>query len=849
MRRAVVIALLASILALAPSTGSQAFTGFTFYGSGWGHGLGMSQYGAYGLAREGWTHQRILRHYYWGTTVGRAHSSPATLRIGLVQEATSIHVEAARGSVRLRLGSPTSGAIIGGRAITSGKTWSITPSGSGSYRVADDKGKLVWRGGGTNLVVGYLSSGGRAYIREAGHTYGRGYLAVESYSGDGCGRGSCLRVVAVLSSQGYLDGLGEVPSSWPAEALMAQADAARTYAFEKVARLGQHRPRCDCGLYASTWDQAYIGWDKEAASSGDRWVSAVARTSGEVVLYHGAPIQAYYTSSSGGFTESNQNVWGGSPVPYLRGTCDPGDYTTANPNRTWRVGPLSAFTVTSELRPFTGAIGTVTGFTQIQRGVSGRIVGLTVVGTSRGVVISGSTLKWALGLRDDRVWINVNKNVTGHIRRTYDALSCAPGLPTGPQLSVAGGRSQQFVNGVIYWSEAKRHAYWLHGPVLGDYLRAGGPRGYLGLPVSDVMASHRTVFARFGSGIVVTCPVGGACYEHAPADLSIAAGGHRPAVVGTVFAVTLTVTGHGPASALAKLVAPLPAGATLVSVTATRGSCAGSTRIECQLGRLAKGQSVGVTIRMTPLVAGPLVQKATVSSADSDPKPANNSVTVRTSALMPGVVTRVSIPWFQARIGTGVSWSPGTGIGSGLVYEVRYRSAPLGQRFGPYRLWKRGTVMTSDVFRGRLGMTDCFSARARDREGHRSAWSAGSCSAVPVDDIGILRGGGWTRNRGDIGFYRGTSSASVTAGAWLEVRDVKAKRLALLVQTCPGCGIIGVYWNGTLLRKVSLDSSATRLRQLMGLMLPPGDGRGTLRVKVLTDGRPVLIDGICLSPV
>src|SRR2546430_17125431 len=89
MRRAAIVAVVVgAMLTVAPSSEARsAARTFTFYGSGWGHGLGMSQYGAYGLARKGWSHQQILRHYYQGTTVGPARQSPATLRIGLDLEA------------------------------------------------------------------------------------------------------------------------------------------------------------------------------------------------------------------------------------------------------------------------------------------------------------------------------------------------------------------------------------------------------------------------------------------------------------------------------------------------------------------------------------------------------------------------------------------------------------------------------------------------------------------------------------------------------------------------------------------------------------------------------------------
>src|SRR6266567_8130074 len=50
---------------------------FVFFGSGWGHGVGLSQWGAYGLAQDGWSHQRILAHFYSGTDVGPASAKQA----------------------------------------------------------------------------------------------------------------------------------------------------------------------------------------------------------------------------------------------------------------------------------------------------------------------------------------------------------------------------------------------------------------------------------------------------------------------------------------------------------------------------------------------------------------------------------------------------------------------------------------------------------------------------------------------------------------------------------------------------------------------------------------------------
>lgn len=490
-----VIALALALSVVSPATSSAAST-FTFHGSGWGHGIGLPQWGAYSLALKGWTHQRILSHFYKGTKVGGAPSGPSNLRIGLTQARKTVRVTAAQGSVALRLGSPK-GKLIGGRAIKQGKTWRVNVAASGRYRVLDESGKPVgdcpsckghlWGSTKAHIYAVY-SSPSKVRLPEAGHTYNRGHIEFNLYVSVSCSPlRFCERLIAVLAPQAYLYGLAEVPNSWPMVALQVQAVAGRTYAFEKVSRVGQRRSGCNCGLYDDVRDQVYAGWDKEGGYQGSRWVTAVKSTNGLVVLHKGAPIQAYYHSSSGGFTENNEFVWGGTPLPYLRGVCDPGDYSKANPNKVWTLGPLSDTTVTKRLRPYTGNIGTVTKFAKTERGVSGRIVRVTIVGTSGQKAISGTTLRRALGLKDTRVWINANRNVIGTIRAKYDKLMCAPGLATSSQRAVPGGLLQRFAEGAIYWNGARAGAYWQHGPVYVKYIGLGEVGGLLGLPRSDVL--------------------------------------------------------------------------------------------------------------------------------------------------------------------------------------------------------------------------------------------------------------------------------------------------------------------------------------------------------------------------
>jgi SpoIID/LytB domain protein len=478
------VPVLAVAAALVTAHPAPAADSFTFYGSGFGHGLGLSQWGAYGLAQDGWNHRQILTHFYSGTKVAVDGDAPARLRIGLTHDRGKIRLRAIGGRVTLRVADPKGGPLVG--EIPAGETWRVRAVGN-DYRVIDAAGERVgdtdWGGPARHLYATYEEGGGRVKVPEGGATYNRGSLEFNLYR---CGDGECVeRLILTIGPQAYLYGLAEVPSSWPRPALRAQAVAARSYAFAKAAN-GQHRKPCNCALYDTPADQVYIGWAKENGLDGDRWVGAVNHTDGQVVRYGGDPIQAFYSSSSGGHTENNENVWGGTPLAWLRGVCDPGDFTPANPSRVWQV-TYSADEVTARLEPYTGGIGTVEGFDSFVRGVSGRVVTVRVEGSSGSYVVTGNQLRAALSLRDDRVWINRNKNVVGAIRAKYDRLMCAPGLPTTPAVDVGTGVRQRFEVGAIIRNEAVPVTVWLRGPTYTEYTATGGVNGPLGLPTAGTI--------------------------------------------------------------------------------------------------------------------------------------------------------------------------------------------------------------------------------------------------------------------------------------------------------------------------------------------------------------------------
>lgn len=498
----------AGLVAARPGAAGAA-SSFTFYGAGWGHGVGMGQYGIYGLAQEGWKYRGMLVYYYEGTSTALV-SSPANIRVGLVQDQGSTKLDATNGSVVLRLNDPDTGTLVA--TIPKGQTWTIEFHADGKFWVKRQTGTYVggkgWGGTTSDLYANYADQNTIVSVPDTGHEYKRGYFEFNVYTSGGVYRG---RLIAVVPTNAYVYGIAEVPASWPMEALKAQATAARTYAVHMALTAGQNRPVCNCAVYASGQDQTYIGYDEESGFDGSRWVQASDDSSWRVVEYGGAVISANYSSSTGGYTESNSAAFGGTQVPYLTAECDPGDYTSINPNRTWQT-TLTGAQIGDDIASYTGTdIGDATSFLNTSRSSSGRIVTTTVVGTTRSITLSGTTLQAALGLKSTRFYSNVNMNVTGDIRTKYDDLTCSPGLATSPQTAIGSGLKQEFADGAIYWSSATG-AYEVHGLIQQEYDAVGEATGALGFPTSDVVSANGTDTSTFQNGSIA-CPTSGGTVE------------------------------------------------------------------------------------------------------------------------------------------------------------------------------------------------------------------------------------------------------------------------------------------------------------------------------------------------
>ena len=311
-------------------------------GSGWGHSVGMSQYGAYAMAQAGKTATEILTHYYRGTAVAPG-VMPDNIRVGLHNAMEASDIDAVSGNVRWATCS--GGECTRVKIQPEGTTWRVQLMADGTYRLREGDTKK-WRGGeGKRLVANFNPNANadgsviRAFnpngMRRQ-YKWGRMEYSVRSTDNR-----TMFMVLDIPSMEYYLRGLGEVPNSWGVKgpaALRAQAITGRTYALGLHNAFAGNRSDCRCSVLATPANQAYTGYDKELADYSEYWVDAVNATAGIVATYEGKLISTYYSSSHGGRSENSEDSWAYSAaLPYLRSVDDSWSLqpSSGNPLASW----------------------------------------------------------------------------------------------------------------------------------------------------------------------------------------------------------------------------------------------------------------------------------------------------------------------------------------------------------------------------------------------------------------------------------------------------------------------------------------------------------------------------------
>ncbi|MFV0260605.1 MAG: SpoIID/LytB domain-containing protein [Acidimicrobiales bacterium] len=371
----------------------------TITGRGWGHGRGLSQYGAYGYARDhGWSSAQILDHYYGGTTGGPAPANgavnPAAIRVEL-RSVRDRHTEVALSSGTIKLVG-LDGADLG-------------TFGDGAVRIR-------WATNRFEVDVATPASGTACgpNWRTVGAIEGRTTVRIQAQSGasgsDGllrvCGPSSTtwyrgeiqavrttgVRTVNTVAADEYLRGVvpNEMPSSWPAAAVQAQAVAARSYALAGDSRQQPYADTCDstlCQVYDGAYTTRGGSFRTSTASASD---AAIAATANQVRLTgSGGVARTEFSSSSGGWTA-------GGTFPAVE---DRGDAIDRNPNHTWSV-TLDAAAIESRY-----GRGRLTEIAVLERSGAGadggRVVRAELRFANGNVAVSGDSLRSSLGLKSN----------------------------------------------------------------------------------------------------------------------------------------------------------------------------------------------------------------------------------------------------------------------------------------------------------------------------------------------------------------------------------------------------------------------------------------------------------------
>jgi stage II sporulation protein D len=364
------IALLATLACAcgAFAASSRAAVSWVVHGHGFGHGVGLSAYGAYGYALHGKGYKFILGHYYPGTSLGTVEGANV-VRVLLETASGDVTFTEATGACGVKL-EPTRSY----EAHRFGGTIVLRTSG----------GKPLKRCGAK-----LRAAGGAGTIGIGGARY-RGALEVVPAGA------SELNVVNALSLEAYVMGVipNESPPSWPMAELKAQAIISRSFALTGTVEGDGY------DLYSDTRSQVYKGLESEYTTSDE----AAEATKGQVLMYEGQVAETLFSACSGGKTESSENVFGGA-IPYLVGVPDP--YDDLCPLHDWTLN-FSGPEISAKLAGLLD--GRLKKVVITKTGYSPRIIEAKLYGTGGVTTATGEQLEIALG--GYSTWMTFQKVVT-----------------------------------------------------------------------------------------------------------------------------------------------------------------------------------------------------------------------------------------------------------------------------------------------------------------------------------------------------------------------------------------------------------------------------------------------------
>lgn len=406
---------------------------FTFSGRGWGHGVGMSQYGAFGRAVAGHGYQQILNFYYPGTSLSTVSAPVTDMRVFLGSPQSATFTPEGNGQVYLD-GQPISTVAPSARVVVSlsGNNWNISVGGASICPSAGCAGQRV------NVA---FASNTSIRVSTTGRSYSHGRISLSKKSGS-----EFYLVLDSITMEDYLLGIAEMPTDWHLDAQRVQAIAARSYAYAVLTdRRRNPGWALPFDIYASTQDQFYVGDTREKNPLSGPWLQAVSSTANQVLLYGGGYAVTHYSSSNGGYVAEDIFRSGANRKPYLLAAPDSFDSHT-NPYSTWQI-TYSNSDLSGWLNSYNDTyIGTLRSVViSDNRSQSGRInsASVTLSGSDGTKTVSGSRFYAVVNagsIRQFNSYAQTLRSTLLAVGDSHPSLAGGPGQPrpSGPGQSGAG---------------------------------------------------------------------------------------------------------------------------------------------------------------------------------------------------------------------------------------------------------------------------------------------------------------------------------------------------------------------------------------------------------------------------
>ena len=345
LARRLALLIASAVLFLGIST-VPATADFVITGAGWGHGVGLSQYGAKAMAADGATYDQIVGRYFKGATTASYTTlhpeafisrDETPLWVGLRQQSRSLGFVVEQGTAELCF-DVTNLCVATARP---GETWRFSMDGTGKcvFHRPVESGPIQVVGPSLECVASVRpgSANSTLGIPFKARSYRHGILRFRQAPSTGM-----LQSVLEIGVEEYLRGLSEVPESWPIAAIQVQVVVSRSQALWNAVDRGpvdkfttEVKDDCFCNLRDGGVDQVFRGFTGEIGHP--QWVAAVESTAMRVININGSTGLGLFSSSSGGRTENFSDVFGTDGHPYLTVVDDSAAFTkqAGNPHAVW----------------------------------------------------------------------------------------------------------------------------------------------------------------------------------------------------------------------------------------------------------------------------------------------------------------------------------------------------------------------------------------------------------------------------------------------------------------------------------------------------------------------------------